>query len=396
MKWDYKYSIVILALLANFTSGTSRLVISPVVELINSSFQITTSEIGFALTGMWLTFALLQYPAGILADRLGERRIILSAIGLICLSSFLVAQSPSFPFFVLSVLLLGAGSGTYLVAATAFLTKTFDNIGGALGVHSVGASIAGLAAPVAAAYLGTRWGWRYAILLGTVVAALTFGLLFFRIRPTAPSNPETTFRENFTLESFGLLVRPQLLLTTLVASMGYFTWQATASFFPTFLMSYAELSPTRASYAFGMIFVLSGIGKPAFGRVSDSIGRDAVLALCFVLATAGYAVLLITSDLFGLVAGVGLLGLGMGWGSTLQSRFMDHLSADERGTGFGLVNTVANVLGSLGSFVTGTLAAVFGWTTAVGVLATLLGACLLLIASNAAVARVKFGRGSTL
>lgn len=385
MKWDYKYSIVVLALLANFTSGTSRLVISPVIELITDSFHITTSEIGFALTGMWLTFALFQYPAGIFADRFGERKIILSAIGLICVSSLLASQAPSFPLFVASVLLLGAGSGTYLVGATAFLTKTFDNIGGALGIHSVGASVAGLAAPVTAAYLGTRWGWRYAILFGTVVAGLTFVLLFARIEPTEPSNPETTLRENLTVDSFRLLFRPQLLFTTVVAAMGYFSWQATASFFPTFLMTYGELSPTRASYAFGMIFVLSGIGKPAFGRASDVIGRDVVLALCFVLAAAGYGVLLVVPDVLGVVAGVGLLGLGMGWGSTLQSRFMDNLSAEERGTGFGLVNTVANVLGSLGSFVTGTLAAVYGWVTAVSVLVALLVTCFVLIAGSAIV-----------
>lgn len=396
MNWNYKYSVVVLALLANFSSGTARLVISPVIELINSSFRISTSEIGLALTGMWLTFALFQYPAGILADRLGERRIILTAIGLICGSSLMASQSPSFPVFVFSVLILGAGAGTYLVGATAYLTNTFDNIGGALGIHSVGASVAGLAAPVAAAYLSTRWGWRSAILLGAVVAAVTFALLFFRIEPTEPSNPETTLRDNLTVDSLRLLLRPQLLFTTVVAAMGYFAWQATASFFPTFLMTYGELSPTLASYAFGMIFVLSGIGKPAFGRASDAIGRDVVLAFCFVFAASGYGVLLVVPDAVGIIAGVGLLGLGMGWGSTLQSRFMDNLSPDERGTGFGLVNTVANVLGSLGSVVTGTLAAMFGWATAVSVLVSLLAGCFVLVLLNAAAGRLRVEWRSTL
>jgi len=40
-----------------------------------------------------------------------------------------------------------------------------------------------------------------------------------------------------------------------------------------------------------------------------------------------------------LVGGL-LVSIGLSWPGVLSSRFMDHLSADERGTGFELIRTL--------------------------------------------------------
>ena len=75
----------------------------------------------------------------------------------------------------------------------------------------------------------------------------------------------------------------------------------------------------------------------------------------------------------------GLDGVGFGWGGVLHSLLMDHLPADERASGFGLVRTVYMLLGSTGSVVVGTLADTAGWATAYGVVGGLLGAGVLAI-----------------
>jgi len=77
-----------------------------------------------------------------------------------------------------------------------------------------------------------------------------------------------------------------------------------------------------------------------------------------------------------------LLGIGLGWGAALLPRFMDHLSAAERGAGFGLVRTVYGVVGALGSVVTGTLADLFGWGVSFGFLAVLLTIVFVALAVN--------------
>jgi MFS family permease len=72
----------------------------------------------------------------------------------------------------------------------------------------------------------------------------------------------------------------------------------------------------------------------------------------------------------------------MSWGAALLPKFMDHLGAEERSAGFGLIRTVYMVLGASGSVVTGAAADWVGWTWAflglalllTGMLTVLLGA----------------------
>jgi MFS family permease len=119
VQWRYRDGVLALAALANFSQFGARLVISPLVPDIIAAFSVTKSTVGLALTGVWATFALFQYPSGVLADRYGERRVILTALGLTAGCSLLLALSPSFLAFAAFAVLLGAGAGLYFSVGTA-------------------------------------------------------------------------------------------------------------------------------------------------------------------------------------------------------------------------------------------------------------------------------------
>lgn len=90
------------------------------------------------------------------------------------------------------------------------------------------------------------------------------------------------------------------------------------------------------------------------------------------LGVCGYLVLIVGDATPVTVLAVGLVGLGGGWSTPVQSRFMDNLSADEQATGFGLVRTTYEILSSGGAVAMGVLVEVIGWTSAFAVLASLL------------------------
>lgn len=355
----------------------ARLVISPVVPDLVDAFDVTNTAVGLALTGMWLTYALAQFPSGVFGDRVGERTVILTAIGLTAVSSLLLAMSPSFPFFILFTICLGAGAGLHFSVATTLLTKLFDNTGAAIGLHNSGAPLAGLMAPVAAAYVGTRVGWRVAIVLGAVVAIPVFVAFAWRVRPVEPERPEQPLAERFQLDPvLELLGRRPIRFTVAMSVLCAFTWQATASFLPTFLVEYHGYSQTFAGVVFSAYFVIHGITQPLLGRLSDRYGRDGVIAFCLVVGIAGYLLFVVGTGSLAVAAAVGLVGTAMSWSAAMLPRFMDHLSVAERGAGFGLVRTTYMVLGSMGSVVTGAVADVWGWATAFGLLAVLLAVVL--------------------
>lgn len=383
MRWRYRNTVLVLATVAFFATMVARLAISPVVPDITASFGVSTAAVGVALSGMWAAYALAQFPSGVLGDRFGERRIILSAVGLTAIASLLLAVSPTFATFAAFAVALGGAAGLHYSVATTFISKHFENIGRVIGVHVAGGPLAGLLVPVVAAAVATRYDWRTAMLLGAAVATPTFVAFAMRVRPTEPTRPDQPMRDRFALGAVvRLLSRPEIAYTTVLAVAGAFTWQATASFLPTFLAERHGLATTTASVLFSLYFVVHGATQPAMGWLSDRFDRDAAASLSMGLGVVGYGTLAWGSGLPTFVAGVCLAGIAMSWGAPLQSRFIDKLSAEERGAGFGLVRTVYMLLGATGSVVVGVLADAAGWTAAFALLAAVMAAGFTVLVAN--------------
>ncbi|WP_101297865.1 MFS transporter [Halegenticoccus soli] len=385
MNWQYRHTVLGLCTLAFFATMAARLAISPVVPDITAEFGVSNAAVGAALAGMWAAYACMQFPSGVLGDRFGERRVVLAAVGLTAVTSVLLALSPTFPAFLAFAVALGTGAGLHYSVATTFISKQFPNVGRAIGVHVTGGPLAGLLVPVAAAAIAVRANWRAALLLGTVAAVPVFFAFAARIRPTAPERPEQPMRQRFALAPlFGLLSRPEIAYTSALAVAGAFTWQATASFLPTFLQAYHGLSAAIASALFSLYFVVHGATQPLTGWLSDRFDRDAAATLTMGIGVVGYGLLAFGSGLVAFVAGVCLAGIAMSWGAPIQSRFIDLLSPEERGAGFGLVRTVYMVLGASGSVVVGALSDAFGWFVAIGLLVCVMAFGLAVLVANRA------------
>ena len=369
----YRDTVLALAAAGNFSQLGTRLVISPLVPAIIAAFGVSKGLVGLSLTGLWAVFALLQFPSGVLGDRFGERRVIVVGLTLTGVASLMLAAAPSFPAFALFCVVLGAATGLYFSVMASLLTKLFEDVGQALSVHTAGGAIAGLVAPVAAAAVAARFGWRAGIALGAVSVLPTALLVRLVVRSTPPARPDQPMRERFELGALRELVsRPPVAFTMVLSFVTVYVWQSLASFFPTFMVEHWRYTTQEASVALSAVFLLSAVVQPFVGRLSDRIGRDRVLVVAFAAATLGMALLLGPQSLPAAGAAVVLLGLGISWPGVRQARFMDHFGDAERGAGFGLVRTVYMFLGAFGSVITGAVADLAGWTAAYGVVAALL------------------------
>lgn len=384
----YRHVVLAIAVGSLFATMVARLAVSPVVPSIIEEFSASPGAVGLALTGLWAAYAVSQFPGGVLGERYGERRVVLVALGSTAIGSALLAAAPTFPTFTIVAVLLGASAGLYFAAATSLLTDLFSDTGGVLGVHEIGASLGALVAPVAAVRVAERFGWRAAPLLGAVTTFAAFLVVLGRVRPTPAVSPDAPLRRRFDVRTLGtLLARPPVAFTVCLAVTGAFVWQAYAAFYPTFLVEVRGLSATVASGLFGASFALSVGALPVLGRLSDTIGRDATLAIAFSLVAGGLAVIVTTRGFSAAVVGTALIGVGFGWPSVVQSRAMDHLSADERASGFGLMRSVYLLLGATGSAVTGFTADLLGWRAAYAVLVAVSLAGVAALCLNSATAR---------
>ncbi len=374
--WSTNRTVLVACTLAFFATMVARLVISPVVPSIAGEFDVSNAAIGLALSGMWLSYALSQFPSGLLGDRFGERIVILVAVGGTAVASLALALSPVFPAFILLTVVLGGVAGLHYSVATTLLSRRFSNTGTAIGIHSTGAPIAGLVAPVAAAYVGAFFGWRYAVALGAVVAVPATILVARGIERPEPRRPNEAIRDRVEVGTLlELLSRPPIAGTMVISVLAAFVWQGTASFLPTFLIEHREFSETAAGVVFSAYFVVQGVGQPGMGWLSDRIGRDAAMVLCALAGVAGFTLYVLGPGLASIAAATVLVGIAMSWGATMLPKFLDHMKPSEEGMGFGLVRTMYMVFGASGSVGVGLLADVFGWAVAFlvlsGILATI-------------------------
>lgn len=378
-----------MAFASNFSQFGARVVLSPFVLAMAATFGASKGQIGAVLTLLWASFAVFQFPSGVLADRYGERRVIVAALSLTALGSAFAALAPSLLAFVGAVLVLGVGAGLYFSVGSALLARLFDRTGQVLGLHSAGGPLAGVAFPVAATAVAAHHGWRAGVALGALVAVATLLLVFRYVVPTPPTSPEIRLRDRLTVRTVAsLLSRPDVAFTTALGVLGMYAFQSFVSFFPTFLIEHHGLDEGVASTLFSVVFVLFAVCLPLVGRIGDAVDVDAAIAGSMLVAAIGLAVVIVAPSTPILLAGIVVLGSGFTWGGALQARFMNALPADRRGTGFGLVRTVFVLLGSAGNAVTGWLAETGSWSLAFGVVVGVL----LLGASLTAVNRLLAGR----
>ncbi|SDK61411.1 MFS transporter [Natronorubrum texcoconense] len=383
MKWQYRDTVLLLCTCAFFVTYFARLAFSPVVPFITDDFSVSNTQIGIALSGMWIAYGLTQYPSGLLADRFGEKRIILLSVGGTAVLSFVAAASPVFVLFCLGVAGIGAVAGLHYTVASTLLSRTYDDTGTAIGIHSLGAPAAGLIAPVAAAWVGVRYGWRPAVALVVLCALPIFVLFLWRVHPTEPRRPDTESTDRSIGGSFvSFLVRPTIAFSTCVAILAMFAINGLISFLPTFLVEFHGYTPTLAGIVFSAYFVARGGTQIGVGALSDWYDRDVVIAGCLLLGMVGILLFLLDSGLWVAFLAVLLFGTGTSFFAALEPKMLDRLSESERNTGFGVFRTAYVVGGSTGSIGVGAFADALGWHRTFLILAVLFAASFTLVAIN--------------
>ena len=368
-RMDTPFQLLGTCILAYFAIRFVQVILGPILPVVLSEFRVSRGAAGVVFTGMWAAYALAQLPSGMLADRFGERQVVLGAIGLCVGATVGIALAPTFLVFGLFVLVLGIAAGTYYNPATALLARSFDQLGGSIGSHRIGGQLAGVIAPALAAALLIRIGWRPTVVLGAIVAIVVFVTVTRTVTRTPAVRPDATMRDLVDLaELTSLLAKPHTRWTTWMMTLVEFTVLATMAFLPTLLVEHNGFSLAVANLLFAAFFGLSAVMQPLSGLTSDWLGRDLTAVIHLGIGSCGFALLSLGMSGIAGALGVLLASVTLGCTPVIQSRMLDGLSAERRGTGFGLFRTIYLLIGATGTTVVGVLADWSGWTLAFGVL----------------------------
>lgn len=382
-RWRGRHTLLAVFTATYFATRVQPVVIGPLVPNITVALDTSESAIGAAITGLWLAYGLVQLPSGMVADRFGYRSVVIAALLLGGVGSLLMAGAGSMLVFGLMAVVLGGGVGLYYNVGVLTLSQRFADTGWAIGVHRIGAQVAGLAVPVLAVAIAAVSGWRVTLLLGAAVMLPMAGVVALLVEPVdgAPgggSPPGLLDRGLVT----GFLRRGPLVYLTALAGIGEFVAVANMAFLPAFLVSFHGFDQALAGVLFSVYFLVVSATHPIAGWFADRYEPEAVVAIAMTVGAVTHGLLVVSETTLGTAVLAGAIGAAMGYNIPLQSGLLDSLDAGEAGTWFGAYRTAYVLLGSLGGVVAGTVATRAGWAAAYALLAGLFALGVVLIGGH--------------
>lgn len=337
----------------------TRLVVPTLLPQITTEFGITNTTAGVAITVMWVTYAFVQFPAGMLTDRRGERLILTASMGIATLSVALFSVAPTLVAFVVASAVYGFGTGLYGPPRVTIISKTFPKKDGTVMGFSFAAGNVGAATlPFVAGLVAFRFGWRSGIAFVLPVFVLV-GYALWRTVPdrsvslagTVPKSPrEVAVRLNVILRD------GTVLLLGGASTLMVFTYQGFTAFLPLYLVTVKGVNPPTAAVLFGAFFATGAVVQPLAGYLSDRLGKRPLLVTLTLVHVLSLVALPFVETLVPIAVLVVVLGTRAGIGPINNAFLVSVLPSDVRGSGYGLLRSVFMTIGSTGSIVVGAFA----------------------------------------
>ena len=346
-----------------------RFVVPALLPAIREDFVVSDTAAGAAITLLWVTYAAMQFPAGALVDRAGERTLLATSAVAGAVTMGVYALSPTFAVFLVATGAYGLASGLYGPPRGTALTRIYtEQDGAAFGTVLAAGSVGAALLPAAATYATGVVGWRGALGL-TAPAFLVAGVALYRTVPgqspatAVESDGGTTRTDGGTasLRARAAAVRRavssrKVALAVLGATLMLFVFQGLTAFFTTYLVTTKGLTEATAGVLFGVLFLSGAVFQSVGGVLADRYGHGRVLAVVAFVGVVPLVALPYTGGVLGLGLVAAFLGMRLSVGPISNAYIVSLLPPGVRGTAWGAVRTAFFMVGAFGSTAVGAMA----------------------------------------
>ena len=370
--------------LGGFAIGTTEFETMGVLPEIAEGVGVDIPTAGHVISAYALGVVVGAPVIAALGARLPRRGLLVALMAAFLLGNLGSALAAGHSWLLLARFVSGVPHGAYFgVASLVAASLVRDELRGrAVSSVMLGLAVANLAGVPAATWLGQTLGWRaaYWAVVGLAVATVVAVLAFV---PSSPGRSEVT-----VATELAALRRPQVLLTLLVATVGFGGMFAVYSYISPLTTEEAGLPRGAVPWVL-LVFGVGGVlGTALGGRLADlALFRSLVgamvtmgLLLALVALVASWAPGLLAT-LFLLSATASVLVV------TLELRLME-VAGEAQMLGAALNHSALNAANALGAWLGGVvIAAGLGWTAPAAVGAALAAVGLVALTVSAALRR---------
>lgn len=354
-----RWKVLVATALGWGLSLGGRMIYPVLLPHIRVAYELDLTTAGFLLTVLFLLYGLGQFPSGMLADRFGERAILVLSMLLSALTLSLVVTAVSVSILFAATALFGFSVALYAIGRYTLLTTVYpNNVGAANGIASAASDAGQSLLPPLAGVITALITWQVGLGFVIPLFLLSSVILWFVIpqRSTDSSTMETGLSIEIIFYISSQLRSRAVVLGTASLLIGVCIWQAFTGFYPTYLIEEKGLSSTYASIVFGTFFALGVLVQPISGSIYDQVGIRKSLTVVMGIATFALATLPLINGFWPLIVITVFVSSLLGFGAVTQSYLVISLPEDIQGTGFGFLRSISFTLSSISPLLFGAAA----------------------------------------
>jgi predicted MFS family arabinose efflux permease len=343
-----------------------------ILPLLSAEFAVGAAEISAIVTVGTLAVALTAPFSGTVADVLGRKRVIVTAMLVLTIPTLMAATATTLSALVFWRFVQGLVLPPIFAVTVAYIGEEWPRheAAAAAGVYSSGASLGGFIGRFVAGIVSDLAGWRMAFVV-LAVATLAGALVVLTLLP----------RERKFVRSEGLLAsgrqmlrhfrNPQLVATYAVGFGVLFNFIGTFTF-----ISFRLAAPpyNLSASALGAIFVVYLAGSaltPLSGWLVGRFGRRRFMVANLAVWLGGIA-LTLASPLWVILAGLTLCAASGLLCQAISTGYVAITAQAGRSSAVGLYVTSFYLGGSFGGALSGVAWTYGGWPYCVALIAIML------------------------
>lgn len=347
-----------------------RLIMNIALPDIGKDFGINHAQQGLIVSVFFFAYAFSQLPGGVLADKLGTRKVI--AVAMIFWSLFTGFTALAWTFSALLVIraLFGIGEGVFPGASFKAITERTSPQermlanGIMLSSNNFGGAVAPLVAIPLIAAVGWRWGFGISAFAGVIVLGLIAMYLPGKTEASEVAEASPVAQK---VNGWAVLKCPHMYFFVAmffgidIIAWGLNTWM------PSYLQDARHLSLSESAFLLALPPVVAGIATIIGGKLADRLGGRPRLIVAPAMLVGGIGIYLMAESAsltdFMIWQCVGLFCFGLSF-MPVMAVPIKTLNGQFTGSASGMINFGGQLAGVVAPFVMGWLIDTFHTYTA--------------------------------
>ncbi|MET0679098.1 MAG: MFS transporter [Bradyrhizobium sp.] len=249
-------------------------------------FGTDASGVAMLASSYFWGYTLMQIPAGLLVDRYGVKRVVLSSMAVSALGSAGFALAPNLFDVFVARLLLACGDALVFTALLKLVAQSFadERFGIMSGISQVSGYVGGVLATTPLAVAISGFGWRACFVFIACVGVANLAFASAALRPAAGPQTKRTFRDVLLASWQALGVRANWGCAISFASHFAVVTTLSGVWGIPMVAHYFNISTSAAGTPLLAFMVGNALGSIFLGHAADRVRSldGALIAICLL------------------------------------------------------------------------------------------------------------------